>query len=166
MKRIPCRKCKGLGTLAHYNHVENGICFTCSGSKFEAVSETEYNNYLKDLAIKAKGQYILFNNGSIEYYKTTKAIEKQYGTFYTGSYGTHCTHNSYKDDNIVYTYYSSDKESELFIEIVQQEYINRQNKAIQDKINMISDLLKGETDIEWVTQFNEKIEELKQQLIL
>ena len=33
-KLNPCPKCLGLGYLQQYNHIENGICFLCNGSRF------------------------------------------------------------------------------------------------------------------------------------
>jgi hypothetical protein len=43
MYQIPCQNCKGHGTIAHFKHVENGICFECSGSGIQQVNEKEYN---------------------------------------------------------------------------------------------------------------------------
>lgn len=39
MKLILCRKCAGQGTISNYKHVEDGICFTCNGSRFEEVED-------------------------------------------------------------------------------------------------------------------------------
>lgn len=30
----PCTRCQGSGYLPHYSHVKGGICFLCSGSRF------------------------------------------------------------------------------------------------------------------------------------
>lgn len=39
MKQILCRKCAGKGKIPNYKHVEDGICFTCNGSRFEGVED-------------------------------------------------------------------------------------------------------------------------------
>lgn len=39
MKHILCRKCRGVGKIPNFKHVEDGICFTCNGSRFEEVDD-------------------------------------------------------------------------------------------------------------------------------
>jgi len=39
VKHILCRKCAGQGIIPNFKHVEDGICFTCSGSRFEEVED-------------------------------------------------------------------------------------------------------------------------------
>lgn len=42
---IPCSRCGGDGYFEEYKHVDNGICFKCGGSKFEAsVFEKKIHN--------------------------------------------------------------------------------------------------------------------------
>ena len=36
----PCQRCNGAGVLPEYNHVENGICFKCNGSRYENLITT------------------------------------------------------------------------------------------------------------------------------
>ncbi len=31
-KMIKCQKCNGLGTIAEYAHIDNGLCFQCKGT--------------------------------------------------------------------------------------------------------------------------------------
>jgi 5-methylcytosine-specific restriction endonuclease McrA len=31
----PCRRCKAMGYFSYYKHVQQGICFRCSGQRFE-----------------------------------------------------------------------------------------------------------------------------------
>lgn len=32
MATIPCKRCEGTGRLAHFGHVQNGVCLRCKGS--------------------------------------------------------------------------------------------------------------------------------------
>lgn len=32
MTTITCKRCDGVGRLAHFGHVKNGVCLTCRGS--------------------------------------------------------------------------------------------------------------------------------------
>lgn len=34
-KLTPCSRCYGAGWFPEYNHIQNGICFKCSGAKYE-----------------------------------------------------------------------------------------------------------------------------------
>jgi hypothetical protein len=34
-----CTRCNGTGSLEHYKHVENGICFKCNGTRYELTAD-------------------------------------------------------------------------------------------------------------------------------
>lgn len=36
LELIPCKKCGGTGFLPYYRHYQNGLCFKCYGSRWEA----------------------------------------------------------------------------------------------------------------------------------
>lgn len=57
MNYYTCPRCNGIGRIEKYLHVENGICFECSGSG--KVTEEEKNRIEKDIAkeIKSNSTY-------------------------------------------------------------------------------------------------------------
>lgn len=162
MHTIPCQNCKGHGTIAHFKHVENGLCFTCHGSGQLEATEAEYQEYIQELERKKQGSYILFNHGTIEYYKTTKQITEKYGTFYTGSYGKYSVHQSYKDEHIVYT--NSTKNNDTFIQVVTAEYNRLIAEKIKKKINQYMEWILEEDDLEVSDMLSNKVRELRKQL--
>jgi hypothetical protein len=169
MYQIPCQNCKGNGILPHYKHVENGICFECSGSGIQQVNELEYNEYKQEIERKKRGKYILFNKGSIEYYKTEKEIIKKYGNFFSDSYGLWAVKSCYKDRNIVYTNYT--KNSSEFINNCNQfyhEYLERSDREFKElvrvKINKLYKELGTENDIEYIEMIKNRINKLESSL--
>lgn len=169
MYQIPCQNCKGNGTIAHFKHVENGICFECSGSGVQQVNELEYNEYKQEIERKKQGKYILFNKGSIEYYKTEKEILNKYGSFFCDSYAKWSVKSCYKDRNIVYTNYT--KNSNEFINDCNQfynEYLERTDREYKElikvKINKLKKELATETDQEYIEMIINRINKLESSL--
>jgi len=54
MERCICPRCNGRGIIEKYKHVENGVCFECSGSG--TVTQEEYTRIQKDIAKEIKKQ--------------------------------------------------------------------------------------------------------------
>ncbi|MBL4951012.1 hypothetical protein JK635_02000 [Neobacillus sp. YIM B02564] len=162
MYKIKCQNCKGHGVLQQFAHVENGICFTCSGSGIQEVDKETYENYQKRIERDKQGKYILFNNGNVEYYNSEKQIEKLYGNFFCGSYGEYDCSVSYKDKNIAYG--KSDENDKEFINEAKKIYKQRQNEKIIEQIVIFKEMLKGKTDQELVQIINNKIKELEGRL--
>ena len=52
MEYFKCPRCSGKGKIEKYNHVENGICFECSGSG--SVTQEEKERIEKDIAKEVK----------------------------------------------------------------------------------------------------------------
>lgn len=169
MYTVPCNNCKGKGVLLQYKHIEDGVCFTCYGSGVQEVTKEEYNEYRKELEQKKLGSYILFNKGTIEYYKTVKEITSKYGVFYINSYGEYCVSQSNKNKNILFT--ESTKHNEEFIKAVTIEYNKRMEQddkdwkeLIQNKINKLNVKLKEITEPEYKEFLTNKIMELEKSL--
>ena len=153
MYKIPCKKCKGHGTIVSYKHVESGICFECSGSGHNVVNEIEYNEHLQSLELKEKGNYILFNNGNIEYFKTEKEIIKKYGNFYSDNNKT-----SYKDKNIKYTTLTNNYNA--FIKKCREEMKQSDINDLKKKINTLEKEINNTNDQLFKTLLTSKINEL------
>lgn len=162
MYYIPCHNCNGKKVIEKYKHIENGICFTCSGSGVKQVTQQEYNEYKAEVEARKKATYILFNNGSIEYYNNKKDIHNKYGNFYCNVYGGYSILQSYNDQNIIYIQHTA--RSEDFINAVTTEYKQRNKKAIEKKIQRYEDFIKDEDDKESIHDLQIKLNKLKLQL--
>ena len=49
-EKIKCPKCSGTGHIPQYNHVEDGICFDCSGSGW--IDKKEYEHMIEQQATR------------------------------------------------------------------------------------------------------------------
>ena len=49
-EKIKCPKCGGTGYIPQYNHVEDGICFDCSGSGW--IDKKEYEHMIEQQATR------------------------------------------------------------------------------------------------------------------
>ncbi|KON87366.1 hypothetical protein AF332_11385 [Sporosarcina globispora] len=159
MYKIPCKNCKGHGVLNNFKHVQDGICFKCSGSGYQEASKEEYENYKQFEEMQKQGKYIVFNNGKTELFQNEKKIFAQYGNFFTGEYGNYSVKINYKNENIIYTRHTIN--SDEFIRAVKNEYNNKLNK----KIIKFKKQLEDELDQEWIELLNKKIKQLESQLI-
>lgn len=58
---IDCPKCNGDGGLAHFAHVQNGICFMCKGTKktfsYNCPDQRNVNRKLKEQIAKLESSY-------------------------------------------------------------------------------------------------------------
>ncbi|PDY14184.1 hypothetical protein COO16_04275 [Bacillus pseudomycoides] len=158
---VKCSNCAGHGVIEKYQHVENGICFKCSGSGVMEVSENEYKEIQKQIELKKKGSYILFNNGEIEYYKLEKEIIEKYGNFYCGDYG-YSARISYKNEDIAY--WKSTKNNNGIIQDANKHFANKKRDKLEEKIKHIKEMLKLETDQGWIDKFTNKINKIKSEI--
>lgn len=155
MFRIPCSKCNGKGIIPHFSHVDEGLCFQCSGSMFQEVNEEEYQDYLKHIERIKQGSYILFNNGKVEYYSTVSEINKKYGNFYCGNYAERSMHVAYRDKDIVYTKNKGFKSKE----------VNKiKNWCLTERLGKLKQMLEKENDIDFRGIIISKIQEYEQLL--
>lgn len=45
-KTKPCKRCEGKGRLAHFGHVNNGVCLSCHGKGFTFVTKKANKAYV------------------------------------------------------------------------------------------------------------------------
>ena len=99
-----CPRCNGKGKIEKYNHVENGICFECSGSG--RVTEEEKNRIEKDIAKEIKRSNTYEKNRK---QKFVDSLKKQWfnnaDTIYIiDNSNTYSIKNQLKQDGALFNY--------------------------------------------------------------
>lgn len=163
MYKIPCKNCKGHGTISNFKHVQDGICFKCSGSGFQNVSKSEYESFKQFEEMQKQGKYIVFNNGKTELFQSEKKIIEQYGNFFSGEYGNYSVKINYNDKNIIYTRHTANTEE--LIKAASEQYNKFQNQEILKKIDICKSMIEGEADTNLIEMINNKIKRLESQLL-